>query len=871
MIVDLIYNVSVLVALSSFSGFIDTKFQSRNYWGKIIQGLLFGITSIIGMMYPFRLDADVIFDGRSIVISLCTLFYGPVSGAIASLMAILYRLNIGGGGALTGILVISASFLIGNFYNIRSQKIDFKYTKTNLYVFGLIVSSIMMLLMLTLPTNSILKAYKTVTMTVMAAYPVITMIIGKMLLDHIERAKAEEIIKEDNRILSLTKKELTDTLKHLDFHLYNTPLAVVQFDKNFRIIKWSKKAEDIFGWSEKEIIGKNVNEIRWIVEEERERIEKLINDMKNGSNTSNITINKNYTKEGDIRTCAWYNSCMNDESGGLISIYSLVEDITEKIETQLAFKNSEKRYSNFINHSSEGIYRIDFINEININLPEEELLKLLGHSAVIGEVNESFAQMYGHTKEEMIGRLAVDFAPDHSKRVLKLLKSPNMKLPYSENLDYDKNGSAIYLAESCHAEIEDGKLKSIWGMQSNITERKKLETELMKLSIAVEQSPASIIITDLKGNIEYANRKAIETTGYNKDELIGKNPRILKSGFTSDKEYEAMWVAINSGNSWQGNFHNKRKNGELYWEYAQISPLKNFNNTISNYLAIKKDITEEVIKEKELESYRNHLEELVEFRTIEIETINKQLHESLEKEQELSKLKSRFISTASHEFRTPLTSISTSAELIQRYYDKWSKEKIIEHLTRIQNSTSTLTKLMDDVLKANKAESGKTVLELVNTNIQELCKKIIDDAEVYLKEGQKLIFDFLGERKSYQIDSKQFEIIINNLLSNAIKYSLSDGVIRFIVETENSRIRISVIDSGIGIPEEDLPHLFEPFHRSKNTKDIQGTGLGLSLVKHAVELHGGKISVYSKENLGTKITVEIPVNENQITNALENS
>ena len=196
-IIELIYNLSVLVALSVLSGFIDVRFKRTTKTGQVFQGLLFGITAIIGMNYPFILIEGIIFDGRSIVISLCTLFFGPVSGIIASLLAFTYRNIIGGGGALMGSLVITSSFLIGFFfYHRRKKTFENNISKRHIYLFGLLVHAAMLLLVLALPSKDIINTYKVISLTVIGIYPLVTLIIGKILLDQEENQIFIEKLKE---------------------------------------------------------------------------------------------------------------------------------------------------------------------------------------------------------------------------------------------------------------------------------------------------------------------------------------------------------------------------------------------------------------------------------------------------------------------------------------------------------------------------------------------------------------------------------------------------------------------------------------------------------------------------------------------------
>ncbi len=195
-IIDLIYNLSVLVALSVISGFISNRYDNHSLTGKILQGLLFGFVAIVGMLNPFILTEGIIFDGRSIVISLCTLFFGPVSGLISSVLTILFRIfYIGGDGALMGTLVTASSFVIGLYFYYQRRKNNTKLSKLKLYIFGLIVNGVMMIFVFTLPGKYIQETYKIITVTVLGLYPLITILIGKVLSDQEDLIERDRVFK----------------------------------------------------------------------------------------------------------------------------------------------------------------------------------------------------------------------------------------------------------------------------------------------------------------------------------------------------------------------------------------------------------------------------------------------------------------------------------------------------------------------------------------------------------------------------------------------------------------------------------------------------------------------------------------------------
>jgi two-component system sensor histidine kinase/response regulator len=242
---------------------------------------------------------------------------------------------------------------------------------------------------------------------------------------------------------------------------------------------------------------------------------------------------------------------------------------------------------------------------------------------------------------------------------------------------------------------------------------------------------------------------------------------------------------------------------------------------------------------------------------------NEELQASLERERELNKLKSHFLSIASHEFRTPLSMILFSNNLLRRYIqvvpDQQTVTEMIQELDGIERTVKQMTGTLDDILKIAKSETGKLTFNPTLIDLGDLCWKVVEKFKVLAAETHTVIFSNAVEHIQAFVDPKLMEHILSNLLSNAMKYSPKGGTIRCDLVQENGKIILSVTDKGIGIPEDEQRHLFEAFYRGVNVNDIQGTGLGLSIVKQFVELHGGTITLKSDANKGTIFTVVLPL------------
>lgn len=266
-----------------------------------------------------------------------------------------------------------------------------------------------------------------------------------------------------------------------------------------------------------------------------------------------------------------------------------------------------------------------------------------------------------------------------------------------------------------------------------------------------------------------------------------------------------------------------------------------------------------------MKDYTVHLEELVEVRTqslnetiLALESAKEQISNSLESEKELNQLKSRFISMASHEFRTPLSTIQLSASLIDKYAEPSGVPEILKHVSKIKASVTGLTAILNNFLQIEKLESGKVEANFSNFDLKELATEIAEEMQTLAKSKQIINYQHLTENTNVTLDQNLIKNCIINLLTNAIKYSGEGSQIEFATEITAKYCKISVRDNGIGIPEEDQKYLFGAFFRAHNTGNILGTGLGLNIVARHVELMNGEVAFESNMDTGTLFTLTFP-------------
>jgi PAS domain S-box-containing protein len=392
-----------------------------------------------------------------------------------------------------------------------------------------------------------------------------------------------------------------------------------------------------------------------------------------------------------------------------------------------------------------------------------------------------------------------------------------------------------------------------------------------------------IIVTDNEGKITDFNKYAESQFGYSKEEITGKTVEVLvpsqfhsshinyRKGFYKHPEPRQMG---------QGrDLYALKKDGsefpvEISLSYYEIDG-KTFVIAFVIDITVRKKNEIVVIEQKqELEKITKQvtqlniqLEQKVEDRTkmlretlAELERSKEELSAALETEKELGELKSRFVTMASHEFRTPLSTILSSAFLLEKYNDPAAQEKRGKHIQRIRNAVSGMKSILEDFLSLGKLEEGSTAAKIEALTSSECIIEIEDtihEMEEGLKSGQKIIFQHSGDNMVY-VDKQLLKNILLNLISNAIKFSAENALIRVICNIEKEELMILVKDKGIGISQEDKNHLFERFFRAKNAANIQGTGLGLHIVAKYLELMHGTIEMESKLDEGSCFTVHIP-------------
>jgi len=513
---------------------------------------------------------------------------------------------------------------------------------------------------------------------------------------------------------------------------------------------------------------------------------------------------------------------LRNTANEIIGVLGTYEDITEKKKTELALQKSEKNFRRTLDESPFGI-------------------RIVSSDGITKYVNQEFLNVFGF--ESFDDYLAAPIKSYYTEK--SLLEHEQRKLArksdkYAQE-EYEveiirKDGKSRTLQVYRKGVFWDGEMHELVIYQ-DITFRKQAEEKLRLLGKSVEQSPVCIIIVDRYGRIEYVNPAFTMTTGYSQEETLGMNPRILKSGYHSKEFYKNLWETILSGKDWVGEFYNKKKNGQFYWESTIISPVADEKGTITHFVAIKEDITAQ-------------------------KKITEELILAKEKAEESDRLKSAFLANLSHEIRTPMNAIMGFSQLLEA--ESYGQEKKHEFVEIIQKSGQYLLSVIDDIIEISRIETRQITPTLTRVNINQLMHLLHERLQITIPEEKEIRLlcesDDEGRNVFIETDEVKLQQILTNLISNGIKYT-EQGFVKFGYRiTGNEEIEFYVEDTGIGIDPKYHNRIFDRFGRVEGDVAVRkgGLGLGLAIAKAYTELLGGTIRLESEPGKGSLFTVFLP-------------
>lgn len=619
-------------------------------------------------------------------------------------------------------------------------------------------------------------------------------------IDITERKNTEEKLLESKQLLQL----VMDSIPHYVFWK-DVNSVYLGCNQNFAKAAGLKTTA--------EIVGKTDYELPW-TKEETDWYRECDRRVMNSDLAEYHIIETQHTADGKIIWLDANKIPFHDASGKVVGILGSYEDITERKEAEEKLQQQLAA----IEASGDGIAILENDKYIYLN---QARARIFGY--------ENAAELIGKTWREIYAAPEINRL---EKEVLPVLA--RQKYWRGEAIARRKDGTN-FIEELSLTLTEDGSLICV---SQDITEKLKIQEKMRRREAQFrgifEQAAVGIARLAIDGRFLQVNQRICQMLGYTQKELLTKTIREIShpEEWGTDEEY--MGQVLNGEIE---NFSQEKRylhqDGSVFWGKITASVVRGSSKERDYFIAVLEDISD---RKKAEEEIRN----------------------ALAREKELGELKSRFISMTSHEFRTPLAVISSSAGIMKTFNSKLTDEKRLTHLNTIETYVKHTTRLLDDILLLNRAEAGKMSFNPQPLNVVNYCQNLTQEMQIGTEDRVITFTHSCPPETEAELDLKLLQQIMINLLSNAIKYSPDGGEVKFDLSAAEDKLIFQVEDRGIGIPEEDQKHLFESFHRATNVETIQGTGLGLVIVKKCVELHGGEISFTSQLGRGTTFSVTIP-------------
>ena len=619
-----------------------------------------------------------------------------------------------------------------------------------------------------------------------------------------------ENITEHKQIDTARKKSEQQFLTYFEDH---AAVMLLLDPDTGHIINANQSAAIFYGWSTETLKEMCIGQITNVSAEMVK-----VNMEKATSSQQNRFMFRHKRADGSDREVEVFSNKIVFEGKDLL--YAIVYDCTERNLVEKALTQSEKQFKELF----EGHTAIKLVID-----PD---------TGTIIDANPAAAAFYGWPVEILRKMRIQDINTLAPETVMAEMEKARTALNNHFIFRHRRADGSLCDVEVYSNKIEIAGKSLLYSIIHDVTDRKLAENYLQKLNIVIpQQSPAIVVVTDCAGHIEYVNPIFTQITGYSADEIQGNNPRILQSGLTKKSVYEDLWNTILSGNIWRGELQNRKKNGELYWELTVIAAIIDHAGEITNFVAVKVDITEEKKKLTDLISVKN---------------------EALQRDQ----IKTKFLANVCHDLRNPMNGILGFSNLLKE--PLLSEETQAEYIGLIQKSGEHILNLINELIEISRIETGKSILQIHETHVNNLLHEVEGlftfDAK---KNGVKLTLTTgLPDSESIiQTDCLKLKQILINLLQNALKFT-DQGGIDFGYTKVNGSLTFYVSDSGNGIPLDIQGKIFDRFYqgdRPSSGKE-KGSGLGLSISKAYVEMLGGSIRVESAIGKGSTFVFTLPYN-----------
>ena len=526
------------------------------------------------------------------------------------------------------------------------------------------------------------------------------------------------------------------------------------------------------------------------------------------------------------------------------AVYSVFEDITRHKLAEDGLRASELRFRQLFDHA--------------------DALAIVGYrpDGTIHCWNRACEHVYGYPTAEALGGNLLDLVIPEAWRnqvaaEVRQMLATGDAVPPGRAVVRHKRGHPVAV-HSSHAVLEfDGRPPELFRMDIDLTELERTQESVHKLSAVVAQSPASILITDTEGRVEYANAAFTAQTGYGLDEVKGQRSTFLRSPRTPAETYKQLWETIPTGEIWRGELVFRCKDGSEKFVAAHIAPIRHGDGRIACYAAVHDDIGEHKRVAAELDRHRHHLEELLAERSGDLISANRELARARDAAEAASRAKSAFLANMSHEIRTPLNGVLGMAYLLRKSGISARQQGYVDH---IEKASQHLVRMLVDILDLSRIESEGLELAAENFTLDDLFAALrAEFAAAADAKGLALDFDIVTEvgGRAFRGDPQRLQQVLRNLLANAIKFTATGSVrVAATIDAEGEGatvLRFAVHDTGIGIAPADQLRVFDVFQQAddSSTRRYGGTGLGLAIGKRLVETMGGAIGVASEVGVGS--------------------
>jgi two-component system cell cycle sensor histidine kinase/response regulator CckA len=787
---DLALNLSLLIALCGLAGFVSTRLGDGNARGAIFLGCLFGLAIALAMFRPAVVEPGVIFDGRSVMISVCSLYFGPLAAVTAGAIAIVARVGIGGPGLPMGLVVIVCSLGLGLFFR-RLFGIPAKAPTTKqLFVMGVAVHLAFIAAIFALPRESALHTLKHVAIPVMLLYPIATVFAGHIVGVQRQLNQSLNELQRMNELQSIMLRSIGD--------------GIIAADLEGRVTLINPAAEKFSGWSSLEAKGRPLTEVVRVTP-------PLPTNPPTEEQSDLPPQTEILSRTGERFFLGGMIAPLKNKDGRFLGVVLTLRNRTDEIESERALRLSEQRHRSLVEHSPDIILRCNQAHQITFANPVAEAL--LGWKVDVTRPR---------TLREM------ELPDDECQRFEEACKMLR-KTGEPQEFELLHRGPSGEIALVARLIPESDRSGNVLALIQDVTERRRSEGRMHLLTAALNAAANAIIITDSKGLIEWVNPAFSRYTLYSFDEVIGLNPgEILGSGKHPKEFYQVMWATIGAGKVWSGEMINRRKDGTIYTEDMMITPIIDAHGQITHHVAVKQDISQR----KSLEAQARHSQKMDaigqlaggvahDFNNILASVmLNVGL---LQMEPGMDPIKKQMLADLEKEIMRGAT---LARQLLTFSRQQAMEMKPLDLHEVVSGLLRMLTRLVGEGVKIvlNSSQDLPRIRADVGM-IEQVVVNLVVNARDAMPTGGRV-----------EIRIQACDVAADHVLS---KTEARVG----------NFVRLTVTDTGHGMDDKVLEKIFEPFFTTKTPG--KGTGLGLATVHGIVKQHGGWIEVESVVGKGT--------------------